>query len=79
MGVRRGGERKAMINEKFLTELFRRWHGYAPPTADAAGLVRILAPMDAAAEAAAAELGFDDAPADYAGQVARLRDRADGT
>lgn len=68
-----------MIDEKFLTELFRRWHGYAPPPADAAGLVRILAPIDAAAEAAAADLGFDDAPADYAGAVARLRAAADGT
>ncbi len=68
-----------MIDEKFLTELFRRWHGYAPPPADAAGLVRILAPIDAAAETAAAELGFDDAPADYAEAVARLRDGVDGT
>ncbi len=66
-----------MIDKNFLTELFRRWHGYAPPSADAAGLTRILAPIDAAAEAAAAELGFDDAPADYARSVVRLRDRAD--
>ncbi len=66
-----------MIDEKFLTELFRRWHGYAPPSADAAGLARILAPIDAAAEDATAELGFDDAPADYARAVARLRDGAD--
>ena len=66
-----------MIDDKFLTELFRRWHGYAPPPADAAGLARILAPIDAAAEAAAAELGFDDAPSDYAAAVARLRAGAD--
>ncbi len=66
-----------MIDENFLTELFRRWHGYVPPSADAAGLARILAPIDAAAAAAAAELGFDDAPADYARAVARLRDGAD--
>ena len=68
-----------MIDEKFLTELFRRWHGYAPPPADAAGLARIMAPIDAAAEAAAAEIGFDDAPADFARAVARLRGGTDGT
>ena len=68
-----------MIDEKFLIELFRRWHGYAPPPADATGLARILAPIDGAAEAAAAELGFDDAPADYARAVARFRDGAEAT
>ncbi len=60
------------LDGEFLAELYRRWHGYAPPAADAAGLARFLGPTDAAARQAAAGVGFDDEPSDYDAVLARL-------
>ncbi len=65
-----------MIDGRFLTELLRRWHGYAPPAEDAAALAKFLAPTEASAAALAENVAFDDAPSDYARVVARLAARA---
>ena len=63
-----------MSDEKaeFVRELFRRWHGKELSEADAAGLAAFFAPINALAENAVTDLGFDDEPAGYDVVVARL-------
>ena len=49
----------------FVATLVERFHRYSVDPADAHGLAGMLGPVDALAESASNEVGFDDEPADF--------------
>ena len=55
----------ATYDAEFIGALIKRFHGYEVDGADATGLVGMLAPVDALAEAASSGVGFDDEPGDF--------------
>jgi hypothetical protein len=49
----------------FVATLVERFHRYSVDPADAHGLAGMLGPVDALAESASNDVGFDDEPADF--------------
>lgn len=49
----------------FVATLVERFHRYSVDPVDAHGLAGMLGPIDALAESASNEVGFDDEPADF--------------
>mgnify|MGYP001253115731 CR=1 FL=1 len=54
-----------VYNADFIDDFIRRLHRYNVSGADAAGLAGMITPVDALADRAATDLGFDDEPADF--------------
>ena len=55
------------IDDDFVRNLARRWHGLALSDAEAAGIRAILAAHEPIAEAAAAAMRFDAEPSGFVG------------
>lgn len=59
------GKSSATYDADFIGGLIKRFHRYEVDADDAKGLVGMLAPVDALAEAASTGVRFDDEPADF--------------
>ena len=67
-----------VYDAEFIDDLIRRLHRYNVSGADAAGLTGMITPVDALADRAAADLGFDDEPAEFL-RVMRQQKRDSGS
>ena len=64
----------AEITAEFVALMARTWHGIELDGNAADGIARMLRPMEAAAESAAADLDFESEPADFTRLLDELAD-----